>query len=157
MCAAFPEKPAAVPFAGGRAAAAATGAVTSVTAANATAAARHGAGLLDDTRVVHPLTADEREDRLQPLQLLVGHFGVVGAEDDGVGKLPDLDRAEVVLHAHMPGVLARVEAHRLLPRDLLVDVDLLPERVQAGGRVVDAEPRRKRSDVDAVDVDAGLH
>src|SRR5262245_25092453 len=137
MSAAFPEKPAAVPFAGGRAPAAVAEAATSVAVANATAAARRNAVLLEDTCVVHALSAHEGEDRLEPLQLLVGDLGVVGAEDDGVGELADLDRAEVVLPAHVPGVLARVEAHRLLPRDLLVDVDLLAKRVHAGGRVVD--------------------
>src|SRR5262245_48361518 len=130
MCAALPLNPAAEPLGGSRAGAAAD-AATSELAATAAAAWDRRAMRLDDTGVVDPLSAHEGQDRLQPLELLVRDLGVVGAQDDEVGELSHLDRAEVVLHAHVPRVVARVEAHCLLAGDLLVDVDLLTEGVQA--------------------------
>src|SRR6185437_4770112 len=108
------------------------------------------AGVVDD------LAADDRENGLQPRQVGVADRAVVAVEHDKVAELAGLDRAELVLHVEEPGVFPRVQANRLVPGDLLPDVDDVAESVLTGARVVHAEPRVQRRDVHAVEVDAGL-
>ena len=105
---------------------------------------------------VDDLAVDDGEDRADLLDLRVGHGEVVPVQHDQIGQLAGFDRADLVLHPQEPAVAAREQAERLLARDLLVAVDPVAERVDAGRREVDVQPRIERRDVDAVAVDAGL-
>src|SRR5262245_42810646 len=105
MCAALPLKPAAAPVLGSFVFAAVpvpgTSSATAASAAPSSIAARRRlpSGLmlpLEDTPVVHDLSAHEGEDGEDPLELLVGHLRVVVAQHEHVGALADLDRAELV-------------------------------------------------------------
>src|SRR5437899_11984541 len=80
--------------------------------------------------VVDDVPADHGQHRADLLQVLVRHGEVVAVEDHQVGELAGLDRAELILLAQEPAVLARVEAEHFLARDLLTGVDRLPARVK---------------------------
>src|SRR6267378_785033 len=73
--------------------------------------------------VVDDVSADHGQHRADLLQILVRHGEVVAVEDHEVGELAGLDRAELVLLAQEPAVLARVEREHLLARDLLLRID----------------------------------
>src|SRR5262249_38500844 len=110
---------------------------------------------LERARVVDDPAAHYRHDRTRAAHDGVAHAEVVLVEHHQVAELADLDRPEVVLTVHVPGVAARVGVERLLTADLLARVDLLAEDVEAGGRVVHREPGVVRRDVHAVLVEAG--
>src|SRR5207248_7529542 len=85
--------------------------------------------------VVDDVAADHGQHRADLLQLLARHGEVVAVEDYQDGELAGLDRAELILLAQEPAVLARVEAQHLLAAELLVRVDEHPLGVEAGGGV----------------------
>src|SRR5687768_3345739 len=92
-------------------------------------------------RVVDDVAADDSEHRANAFQLFGGHGEVVLIEHNEVGKLADLDTAQIFLLADEPPVRARVEVERFLAGDLLIGIDLLPTRVEPGGGVVHMDPR----------------
>src|SRR5918996_6481544 len=98
--------------------------------------------------------ADDGEHRLRAPHVVVADREVVAVEHQEVGELADFDRAQIVLSVEVPGIATGVGVQRLLATDLLPGVDLLAEPIEAGGCVVQGEPRVVRCDVDAVLVQA---
>src|SRR6185436_14704618 len=105
-------------------------------------------------RVVDHFPGDYGEHGADFPRVRVAHPEEVAVEHHEIGELALFDRAELVLPVHVPGVAARVRVERLLARDLTSGVDLLSEHVEAGGGVVQREPRVMRRDVHAVLVHA---
>src|SRR5688500_1035327 len=106
--------------------------------------ARPSSMLPKHARIVNDFSIDNRHHRPDSSDLIVGHGEVVVAQDGQVGQLPDLDRAELLLHPQEPSVLPRAEPKRVLPGDPLVAVDRLASRVDARRRVIQMEPRVER-------------
>ena len=67
--------------------------------------------------VVHDAAADHGHHRLDVLDLIGGHREVIAVEDDEIGELARLDRAEIVLLEDEIGTAARVRDQRILAAD----------------------------------------
>src|SRR4030095_13443703 len=75
--------------------------------------------------------ADDRDHRLQVLDLVLRHCHVVAAQDDHVGVLALLDRAEHLFLVDEEGGLICEQPQRLFPIDRVL---LSPDQVFAGAR-----------------------
>src|SRR6185369_14739996 len=106
--------------------------------------------------VVDDLAADDGQHRPEGLERLVGDAEVVAAEDDEIGELALLDRAELVLLLAEPAVFTRVQAHRLEARQRLPGVDDDTRAVLARRHVVEHQPRVERRDLRRVGTGADL-
>ena len=100
----------------------------------------------DGTRQL--LTVEVAED--EAFRRVIGHargVEVVIAEDDEVGELAGLDRAERRLFLQEPAVLRRVETQRFHARELLSGVDERSVERLASDHVRDDQPRVQRRDL----------
>src|SRR5439155_5935414 len=114
------------------AASAAAAALSTARGTRRAGATRPSSAQVQHAAVVDHVAADHGQHRADLLQVLVRHGEVGTVEDHEVGELAGLYRAEVVLLAQEPAVLARVEAQHLFAADLLPRVDELLPRVEAG-------------------------
>src|SRR4029453_13333810 len=101
-------------------------------------------------RLVDDLAVDDCQHRPDLLDLDVGHREIVPVQNRQIRKLAWLDGAKPVLHLQMPTAFARAKTECLLASEMLIGVDLLPERVHAGDDVVEMQPRVQRRDVGGV-------
>src|SRR5438105_8691161 len=90
--------------------------------------------------VVHYPAVDDGKHGIEVLDALLPYAEVVRAQDDQVGELAFLDRAELVLRMEEPAVVRRVEPQRLVAGKRLLAVDHLAEGILPGHDVVQVDP-----------------
>src|SRR5262245_23481810 len=102
--------------------------------------------------VVGDLPVNNRQDGTNLFYLNIRNCEIVPVQNRQIREFADLDGADLLFHPEKPAVAAREHSQSFISSQLLVAIDLVPERVHACRREIDMRPRIQRGDVNAIAV-----